>query len=83
MSAHRAIPTNELSERIGPRDMLSKFLRNNRRNLKLVLAGRSDDPVLPVRIYMSLLPTKPFFTIMNNGNTVLKSRLLDWSITPF
>lgn len=83
MSARRTILTAELSERLGPRDMLSKFLRNNRRKLRLVLAGRSDDPVLPVRIYMSLLPTKPFFTIMNNGNTVLKSRLLDWSITPF
>ena len=83
MSAHLALPTNELSERIGPRDKLAEFLRNNRRKLRLVLAGRSDDPVLPVRIYMSLLPTKPFFTIMNNGNTVLKSRLLDWSITPF
>jgi len=83
MSARRTILTAELSERIGPRDMLAKFLRNNRRKLRLVLAGRSDDPVLPVRIYMSLLPTKPFFTIMNNGNTILKSRLLDWSITPF
>jgi hypothetical protein len=83
MSAHRAIPTNELSERIGHRDMLAKFLRNNRRKLRLVRAGRSDDPVLPVRIYRSLLPTKPFITVMNDGNTILKSRLLDWSITPF
>jgi len=83
MSALRTIPTAELSERLGPRDMLSKFLRDNRRKLKLVLAGRSDDQVLPVRIYMSLLPTKPFITVMNDGNTILKSRLLDWSITPF
>lgn len=83
MSERRAILTNELSERIGPRDMLSKFLRNNRRELRLVLAGRSGMPELPTHIYMSLLPTKPFFTIMNDGNTIRKSRLLDWSITPF
>ncbi|TXH13469.1 MAG: hypothetical protein E6R03_11260 [Hyphomicrobiaceae bacterium] len=83
MSALRTIPTAELSERLGPRDMLSKFLRDNRRKLKLVLAGRSDDQVLPVRIYMSLLPTKPFITVMNDGNAILKARLLDWSITPF
>lgn len=83
MSARRTILTDELSERLGPRDMLAEFLRKNRRKLKLVLAGRSGEPILPTHIYMSLLPTKPFFTIMNNGNTVLKSRLLDWSITPF
>lgn len=83
MSAHRAILTNELSERLGPRDMLAEFLRKNRRKLKLVLAGRSGMPELPTHIYMSLLQTKPFFTIMNNGNTILKSRLIDWSITPF
>ena len=83
MSAHRAILTNGLSERLGPRDMLAEFLRKNRRKLKLVLAGRSGMPELPTHIYMSLLQTKPFFTIMNNGNTILKSRLIDWSITPF
>ena len=63
--------------------MLAEFLRKNRRKLRLVLAGRSGTPELPVHIYMSLLPTKPFFTVMNNGNAILKSRLLDWSITPF
>lgn len=83
MSAHRAILTNELSERLGPRDMLAEFLRKNRRKLRLVLAGRSGMPELPTHIYMSLFPTKPFITVMNNGNAILKSRLLDWSITPF
>lgn len=83
MSARRTILTDELSERLGPRDMLAEFLRKNRRKLKLVLSGRWNDDGLPTHIYMSLLPKKPFFTIMNNGNTVLKSRLLDWSITPF
>lgn len=83
MSTRRTVLTNDLSERIGPRDMLADFLRENRRKLKLVLAGRSGAPELPVHIYMSLLPTKPFITVMNNGNAILKSRLLDWSITPF
>lgn len=83
MSTRRTVLTNDLSERIGPRDMLADFLRENRRKLKLVLAGRSGAPELPVHIYMSLLPTKPFFNILNNGNAVRKSRLLDWSITPF